>query len=149
MKRLMIPALLASCFLFSACEKELPENKVPSVVKNTLQSRYANTSKVEWEKNGEAYEAEFEAMGKETTVKIGAAGNYLMQKKDLTEQEVPAGLLDSIRRHHSDLVIDDIEQLETVDGTYYQIELDAGWKGDKQLVMQANGVPAEDISYWD
>ena len=53
---LLIPVVTIS---LASCAMDVPAGKVPSVIENTLQSKFPNATKMDWEKKGELYEVEF------------------------------------------------------------------------------------------
>ena len=51
--------MLVTLFSLYSCSQDIPARKVPSVVLNTVQSRFGNAGKVEWDRQVSGYEAEF------------------------------------------------------------------------------------------
>lgn len=129
-----------------SCAQDIPASKVPSVVQNTLQSTFSNAAKVEWEKKGTLYEAEFEIDKTEYTAHIEASGKLLVYKVDITAAEVPAAITQAIARDHAGYQLDDADKLVKDGTTYYQVELEAKGKKDLKVVYTANG-QAANINY--
>ena len=130
-----------------SCSQDIPASKVPSVVQNALQSKFANAVNVEWEKIGSLFEAEFDLNNADYKAHIDPSGKLIVYKSDLKPAELPAAVTDVISREHTGYKIDDADKLEKDGMTYYQVELDASGKQDKLLVFTSDGKPAEGISY--
>ena len=129
-----------------SCAQDIPASKVPSVVQNTLQSTFSNAAKIEWEKKGNLYEAEFEIDKTEYTAHIEASGKLLVYKVNITTTELPAAITQAIARDHASYRLDDADKLVKDGTTYYQVELEAKGKKDVKVVYAANGQAAS-INY--
>jgi biopolymer transport protein ExbD len=133
----------------TACSQDIEANKVPSVVANAVQAKFASATHIDWELKNNLYEAEFSQDSVEYTVEVDATGNITRQKHDLAIQQLPAGLAQAISSQYKDYQIDDVEQLEVKGAIFYQVELDAPrGKKDVQLVFDANGA-ASQAPFWD
>lgn len=146
MKSAILLATVVAISLVS-CGQEIPASKVPSVVQNTIQSKFANAVDIEWEKKNNFYEAEFDVDKIDHKAHIDASGKLLSYKTDININELPAAVTGAVNTGHAGFNIDDAEKLEK-DGTiYYQVELDAKGQKDKKLVYTADGKPATNITY--
>ncbi len=141
MKSLSLFITALSTTLIS-CAQDIPASKVPSVVQNTLQSTFSNAAKIEWEKKGNLYEAEFEIDNTEYTAHIEASGKLLVYKVDIAATELPAAITQAIARDHAGYQLDDADKLVKDGTTYYQVELEAKGKKDIKVVYAANGQAA-------
>lgn len=141
--------IAALSITFTACSQEITASKVPSVVINTLQSKFAAATNVDWEKKKNIFEAEFNQDSVEHTVEIDPAGKVLRQKLDLSPAQLPAGIMQLINSQYKDFQPDDIEQVNISDMVIYQVELDAPrGKKDVKLVLNADGT-TNNSAYWD
>ncbi len=146
MKSIILLITVASVSLVS-CGQDIPASKVPSVVQNTVQSKFANAVDIEWEKKSNFYEAEFDIDKIDYKAHVDASGKLMGCKIDMKVSELPAVITTAISNEHTGYEIDDADKLEK-DGTiYYQVELDAKGKKDKQLVYTTDGKPAQNITY--
>jgi uncharacterized membrane protein YkoI len=132
---------------FCSCGQDMPASKVPSVVQNTVETRFANATKIEWEKKNGVYEAEFNLDSAEYTVQIDPAGKIEAYKIDISENQLPASIVAAINNNYQGYKVDDAERLEKDGTTYYQVELEGKTKKDQQLIFTADGNKAENISY--
>ena len=142
-------ALVVTASLFSlwSCSQDIPADKVPSVVLNTVQTKFGTASKIEWEKKNNLYEAEFKKDSIEYAVYIDSAGKLVMHKLDINENELPTGVSAIIGAQYVGYKIDDAEKIEKDGVTYYQVELEGKGKKDLELVFSADGKITTIINY--
>lgn len=146
----MKPILLfvaAVSLSMASCAQDIPASKVPSVVQNTVQAKFATASNIEWEKKNNSYEAEFDMANTEYSVYVSADGKLIVYKLDIPASELPSPVTTAINRDHAGYRIDDADKIEKDGLTYYQVELEAKGKKDKNLVFAADGKLAEKIPY--
>jgi len=137
----------ASLFFLYSCSQDIPVSKVPSVVLNTLQVKFGIANKIEWEKKGNLYEAEFKKDTIEYAVYIDPAGNLVMYKMDIKENELPTAASLTIRTEYIGYKIDDAEKIEKGGITYYQVELEGKGKKDLKLNFSGDGKLVQGMSY--
>ena len=142
-------ALIVTASLFSlcSCSQDISADKVPSVVLNTVQTKFGTAGKIEWEKKKNLYEAEFKTDSIEHAVYIDPAGKLVMYKLDIKENELPAAVATIISTEYSGYKIDDTEKVEKDGIIYYQVELEGKGKKDLELVFSADGKLATQINY--
>ena len=137
----------ASLFSLGSCSQDIPADKVPSVVLNTVQAKFGTAGKIEWEKKNNLYEAEFKLDSIEYAVFIDPAGKLVMFKRDIKENELPAVVSTIISTEYSGYKIDDAEKVEIGGIIYYQVELEGKGKRDLELVFSADGKLSTQINY--
>jgi len=137
----------ASLFSLSSCSQDIPADKVPSVVLNTVQSKFGNAVKIEWEKKNNLYEAEFKMDSIDYSVYVDPAGRLVMHKQDIKENELPAAVSTIISTEYNGYKIDDAEKVIKDGIIYYQVELEGKGKKDLELVFSADGKPAPQMNY--
>ena len=142
-------ALVATATLFSlwSCSQDIPADKVPSVVLNTVQTKFGSASKIEWEKKNNLYEAEFKKDSTEYAVYIDSTGKLVVYKLDIIENELPSAVSALIRTGYVGYKIDDAGKIEKDGITYYQVELEGKGKKDLELVFSAEGKIATLMNY--
>ena len=145
MKRVLI--ILISAITFSACRDDYPASKVPSVVHNTVNTRFPGAIDIDWAKNTNDYEAEFDLKGIEYTVFVDPTGKLVSYKYDIKFTEFPEPILSVISTQYKDYKIDEAEKVEKNDSTYYQAELEGKKKKELRLVFFADGKMADQINY--
>jgi uncharacterized membrane protein YkoI len=146
MKNILLISIAASISLVS-CGQDMPAEKVPSVVQNTVQSAFGAVLNIEWEKKKQYYEAEFDRDSIEYTACIDATGKLLMYKADIALTTLPAAIATTIGVDHAGYTIDDTEKLEKDGLVYYQVELEAKGKKDRKLVFTADGKTTQQVQY--
>ena len=142
-------ALVATASLFSlwSCSQDIPADKVPSVVLNTVQTKFGTASKIDWEKKNNLYEAEFKKDSIEYAVYIDSAGKLVMYKLDINENELPTAVSAIISTQYAGYKIDDAGKIEKDGFSYYQVELEGKGKKDLELVFSADGKFARLMNY--
>lgn len=150
MKQQMITLLAATIITASCNSQDIAASQVPSVVLNTLKTKYPAAKDVDWEKHNGYYEAELDINDStDVTVHIDEAGKLIMWKQEIPVQELPAGVLAAVQSQYKDYRIDDVDQIEKDGTVYYQVELDRQWKRDLKRVYTAEGKDEKTIAYWD
>ncbi len=148
MKNIIIACGVVGVVL-AGCGNHVSESKLPSVVVNTVKSKYSSSDKIEWEKRSNGYEAEVKSGTNETKVLVDASGNIVMQKQEISKDSLPVAITDVINSTYKDYTLDEAERIEKAGVIYYQVELDGkGSTKDLELVFDANGKPAAGIDYW-
>ncbi len=148
MKILVISAALFG-LSFASCSQDVETNKVPSVVVNALQAKYASATGVDWEKTKSGYEAELIWDSTEVTTLIDPSGKILAQKWDIGSNQLPPAVLAFVAQQYNSYKIDDAEKVEKEGAVYYQVELDKRWKKDVQLVFNAEGTLQQNGAFWE
>ena len=106
-----------------AFAQDLPSSEVPSIVINSFNRSFPQSSKVEWELKGEIYNAEFDVDWRDHEVWISKTGAILKHKKEVKKAELPTAISNVITRDYSTYRIDDIDQFEINKRFYYKVEL--------------------------
>jgi hypothetical protein len=133
---------------FGACGQKAKNIEVPSVIENTLKTKFPGATTIEWKKKDSIYEAEFKIGKTEWNAAVELSGSLLKTKYDLTETELPSLVKDAISKLYKEYKLDEIEKLEINGLSYYQVELD-GKPKDLELVFEVNGSLSQQILYWD
>jgi uncharacterized membrane protein YkoI len=131
----------------ASCGQNIASSKVPSVVQNTVQAKYASAAKLEWEKKEKLYEAEFTINNTDYSVLIDETGKIVSSKTNILVTDLPAGVTAAITKDYAGYTIDEAEKVEKDGVTYYQVELEAKGKKDREVVFTTAGVSTKAISY--
>lgn len=135
MKYLIITAALLYANLTFA--QDIPVANVPSVVLNVFNKSFPKSNQVEWEQEGEIYNAEFDIDWRDHEVWISKTGSILKHKKELKEKELPAIVKTYIQQNYAGYRIDDVDQYEVNKRFYYKIELKNDGTERKVIIDQA------------
>ena len=139
--------LTISTFIISSCSNDYPVSKIPSVVQNAVKAKFPGAINIDWEKNTNEYQAEFNLKGIEHTVYVDTSGNLLSFKHDIKVSELPAPIISAISTVYTGYKIDDTEKIEKDNVVYYQAELESKKNKDLQLIFSADGKLATQINY--
>jgi uncharacterized membrane protein YkoI len=131
----------------ASCGQNIASSKVPSVVQNTVQAKYASAAKLEWEKKQKLYEAEFTINNTDYSVMIDETGKIVSSKTNILVADLPAEVTAAIAKDYGGYTIDEAEKVEKDGVTYYQVELEAKGKKDREVVFTTAGVSTKAISY--
>ncbi|WP_205499664.1 hypothetical protein [Rufibacter psychrotolerans] len=146
MKKLVL-VLVAAAGASWGCSQRLASVQAPSLVQNAVQVKYPGVKTIDWEKQGDLYEAEFEVGMVEHTALLDATGHILMQKQDIGVAELPQPVALALQRDYQAYQKEDLEKVEKAGQVYYQVELENP-NGDLQKVFAADGSSAS-LAYWD
>ncbi|RYG32560.1 MAG: hypothetical protein EOO01_34130 [Chitinophagaceae bacterium] len=130
-----------------SCSQDIAASKVPSVVQNALQVKFPNATKIDWEKKGKAFEADFNLENEGHELLIDGTGKVIAHKTDILPGELPQAVNSAVRQDHATYKIDDAQKIELDGIIYYQVELDAKGKKDQHLVYTAEGAIAAGVNY--
>ena len=126
---------------FSACKNEVDEKNVPSIVVNAFKSNYPGANEVEWIRDHNIYEIDFELKNIDHSVRINKRGEIIQKKKDIKENELPPAIRKNINKEKDPL--EDLEKVEMDDIYYYQIEYT-----DDRKIYDINGSVTYGLEYW-
>ena len=125
----------------SSCGGDYPASKVPSVVHNTIKHKFPGALDIDWEKNADSYEAEFDLNGIEYTAYVEPAGKLIFYKHDMKVSDFPAAIAATINAEYAGYKIDKSEKVEKDNIVYYQVKLESKQKKDLRLIFSADGRP--------
>ena len=143
--------LIPLALLIASCKgQNIAKEKVPSLVSNTLKSKFPTSNDVDWVKHGNIYEAELDINDStELSVRIDESGKVLMQKQDIAVSELSAKIIIAIQNQYPSYTVDDVEKIEKDGSIFYQVELKGKGKKELNLVFSTDGKEEENITYWD
>lgn len=136
---LMGSVALASC---SDDDDDIRVSDVPKEVLNTLQVKFPNVSRAEWESKRGYYVADFWQEGIETHVWIDSKADWKMTELDfgtnlgLLPDAVQSAFLNG---QYANWRVDDIDKYERTDGTFYLIEIETKGEQDRDLFFAPDG----------
>ncbi|GAB2531168.1 PepSY-like domain-containing protein [Rufibacter soli] len=146
MKTMYVTLLVAASTLWG-CSQKVTASNLPSLVKSSLQTKFPAATAIEWEKEGQAYEAEFLLGQVEYTALLDSTGQILATKQDLTAADLPETVSQALKRDFQAYLVEDVEKVERNGQVFYQVELEKQTEELKK-VYDANGTASE-VPYWD
>lgn len=120
---------ILAAFLFvtgAAVAQDINEAEVPTAVKNAFNKEYSNVNNVEWEKEMENYNVEFDSNRMENEIWYNASGNVLKKESDIAEADLPSSVSKAIKSKYAEYRIDGIEKVWQNNATTYEVELENG-----------------------
>ena len=146
MKALWITVLAVGTSL-TGCSQKISMANMPSVVQNGLKTQFPNAVNLEWEKNGDMFEAEFDVTQQEYAALVDATGKVVAVKQEIDATQLPAPILQQIKTSHQDYTLDDVEKVERDGQVLYQVELQKTMREVKQVYTSAGASSSE--TFWD
>jgi hypothetical protein len=140
--------LFSASLLFSllSFSQEIPASQVPAAVIKSFNSYFPQTARVEWEKKGNRYEADFDIKRTDHKALFENTGKLIVYKKDIPQNQLPAAVKQAIRQQYPHYRIDDVERIARSGHLYYQVELD-GQPQDIKLVFTRDGRLDNSMAY--
>lgn len=114
-------------------------NDVPQAVKAKFTSMFPDVKKVEWGKESNLYEAEFEKNNVETAVMFDANGNYVETHVEIKVSELPASVATYVSQDYNGYKLKEGTKVTAANGTVtYEAEIKKG-KKSIDLVFDSTG----------
>ena len=136
---------LMGAMVWTGCsddDDDIRVSDVPTAVVNTLQVKFPDVTRTEWEYKQGYYVADFWQEGIETHVWIDQKAEWKMTELDFGTN---LGLLpDVVERaflngQYATWWVDDIDKYERADRTFYLIEIEASGQQDRNLFFAEDG----------
>lgn len=99
MKKLTLSMLIMLIATLSFAQK-MQDTDVPANVKSTIQQKYPAAKKVNWDKEGDHYEASFDLNKTDNSVLMDAQGNIIEIEVEIELTELPKGTLDYVTKNY-------------------------------------------------
>lgn len=125
MKKILV-TIFTAITAFALYAKDLTESQVPTAVKNAINKKYGQTTKIDWDKKGVFYQAEFKIDRREHEVLLDEKGNIVKIYEDVSIDELPAKAIQSIKSKYPEYKISDVEKMTKDGSVLYKVELDHG-----------------------
>lgn len=125
--------LAASSILLVSCEESndiLPGSaKVPAEILNDFTDRHPDAQDVEWEKEADMWEGEFEENGVEVSILYDADFNWVRTEREISVDDLPASVTEYIATNFPEGEMEEAELFESRDeGDMYIVEVEQGEK---------------------
>lgn len=125
MKKHML-SIAAGLFLSSslAFAQDISADQVPSLVVNNFQKSFPKATDIEWEKDGDLYQADFETgISNDHEAWFNNEGVLVKHQEEISKDALPNEVLTKIKSQFGTFRIDDTEKITSGTITTYQIEL--------------------------
>jgi hypothetical protein len=129
---IVLVALFVSTVAYS---QKVKEKNVPDAVKIAFKAAYPNADDVEWEKEDENYEVEFELNDVDYSVLYTADGTLLETEMEIETEQLPQNVIEYMKANYADKKIKESAKITNNKGVVtYEVEI----KG-KDVMFDANG----------
>lgn len=115
--------------------QKIQATKVPAKVKSTFQKMYPAAKEINWDKEGESYEASFDLNKTDNSVLMDAQGHIIETEIEIELNQLPKGILDYVKTHYTGNHAKEGAKITNAKGTVtYEVEI----KG-MDLIFDSNG----------
>lgn len=141
---------LFGAVVLTSCDNDdddIRVSDVPASVQNTLEAKFPNVSRAEWENKMGYYVADFWQEGIETHVWIDREAEWKMTELDfgVNLQLLPEAVRNAFRSgQYAGWSVDDIDKYERPDRTFYLIEVETKGQQDRDLFFAPDGTLLKD-----
>lgn len=119
----------------------------PSNLQEKLMSNFPNAKKIEWESDGNIYEAEFEINWKDFKAFYDKEGNLIYVSEEITSKELPAIVKNTAENKHPKYLLSDLKKIRHGSETFYKLEMERG-EIEYKLTIQSDGkIINENVDY--
>lgn len=128
--------LIGTTSLFA---QDVPESQVPSVILNTFKKEFPKASDVEWEREGELYNVDFE-IGFFTDYEawFDASGKMIKYSEEISKSDLPNKVKDAIKKQFPGYHLDDIKKFTENNVETYHVEIEKG-NDERRLIFSKDG----------
>ena len=133
---LVLFAMLATVVMNA---QDLKSSEVPKSFTEGLLKVQPNATDIEWERSGTDYKVEFEVGKMEHEIWFNKDGNMVKVEKNITRAQIPANLMEIIKRDYPNYKIDSVESVEKGGDTTYVVELEKSWNESIVITFNTNG----------
>jgi hypothetical protein len=113
--------------------------EVPKKVKEAFTMKFPTFKKVSWDEEEEGeWEAEFKLKGVEYSANFLEDGTWMETEHEIKKSAIPAIIKNTLANEFAGYKIDEAEVSETVEGMYYEFELEKS-KHEMEVSIDMNG----------
>lgn len=146
MKKVIIILSVTSFVCGNISAQDIKESDVPAAVVSAFKKQYPNVKEVEWEKEGNNYEAEIELVqvpmdgkGKkrevEKSLEYTATGELVKTEEQIEIKALPAAINEYVNKNYPGKKIKEASKITEANGTIkYEAEVEK-----QDLIFDANG----------
>ncbi|MBM6758119.1 PepSY-like domain-containing protein [Bacteroides mediterraneensis] len=150
MKKFAFWAMMTlSVVSLTSCDKDDDHVRVSADLQAAFDSRYPNASRVDWERNGGFYEAEFVGNGYENKAWFTPDGAWVMTEYDIPFNQLPQAVLDAFAASaYATWRVDDVDMIEKSGmEMIYVIEVESGER-EYELCYLEDGTLLRENTEW-
>ncbi|WP_304136993.1 PepSY-like domain-containing protein [Mesonia mobilis] len=129
---------------FTMDAQDINSSELPTVIQSHFKQAYNNATDIEWEKEMDHYQVEFEIDRMDYEVWYTSDGKQVKLEKELHLNELPTAIKSAIKKKYSDYSIDDCELREENGNVIYLLELEK-WFDEIEVIYDANAKLLKEI----
>lgn len=114
---------LSLLFSLVAFGQDIPSAQVPPAVIKSFNRYFPDIPKVDWEKKGNQYEAEFDIKRADHQALFESNGKLIVYKRDIHNGHLPAAVKQTIKQQYPNYKIGEAERIARNGHVYYQVVL--------------------------
>lgn len=140
MKQYLILAALALALAAPARAQKLKATQVPAPIVAAFKLKFPQVKEVNWEKEGDQYEAGFEQGKVEMSVLLSASGELLETESEMAPTQLPAAVRAKLASTYKAYKVTEAAKIVTAStgATTYEAEVSKGGK-KMDILFDANG----------
>ena len=113
--------------------------KVPQKAKDALTKSFPDAKNIKWEKEGNAFEANFESKNAKASIVVDANGIITETEAVIEKSQLPKGVENYIEKNHKNFKISEVSKIVNDKNiTTYEVEVSNG-KTKKDLFFDNDG----------
>ena len=105
--------------------QDIAQREVPSIILNKFKKDYSKATEVDWEKENNLYQVEFEVKNREHDIWYDKLGAIVKQEEEISPQEVPGKIRAVIKKEFPGLEVDEAKKVRENGRTEYHLELES------------------------
>ena len=120
--------------------QKIKESEVPKAVTESFTKNFPGSKAKEWEKEKDAYEAEFNLNKVETSASFSADGKLMETETEIATSALPKAVADYVTKNYAGHKLSEASKIVDAKGTVtYEAEVKKG-KEEMDLIFDSNGV---------
>ena len=123
-KSVIVTGFLLVGGIVNSNAQDIDTKDVPAAVKTAFKSTYAKATDVDWELKGSNYEVDFEIARIDHKATYTSAGKLISLEKDISNNQLPAAVLKSIKAKYPNGKIDGANWISTAGKISYKVDID-------------------------
>lgn len=113
-------------------------NQVPSAVMDAFRTAFPAANNVEWDREGQHYEVDFEVNRLDHEAWFNGEGKMVRHKQEMRNRDLPEQVKNGVKRNHKRYRITDVEKLTIGNEVVYKLELSRFFR-DIDVVVNEQG----------
>lgn len=119
--------------------QDIPKSQVPSVIVNNFKKEFTKANDVEWERQGDLYNVDFEiGLFTDYEAWYNASGKLVKHTQEISKSDLPKAVINAIKTQYKEYSIDDVKKIIEDGVETYKVELEK-WDEDFDVIYSKNG----------